>query len=172
MGPPLLDDIWNRRGISLLWDASALTGLCDPEQIISLRQFLQLHKAGWQEPDLPFIRDKTVVVAGLEGCLDAMPPPETEAWLEQVVYRAMYSYQQNVADGGSEAALIFWIVEPKRIRYEVGEGTHLWHCDGHRRGQTLTLSRCLFNGAQNDLRWIVGPKGVEHPVGLFHPRIS
>jgi hypothetical protein len=44
MGPPLLDDIWNRRGISLLWDADTLAGLCDPEEIISLRRFLRLHK--------------------------------------------------------------------------------------------------------------------------------
>jgi hypothetical protein len=172
MGPPLSDDIWTRRGISLLWDADMLVGLCASDEIISLRRFLQLHKSGWPEADLHLIADTTIVVAGLEGCLDAMPPQETEEWLEQVVYRAMHSYQQNVAGGGSEAALVFWIVEPKRIRHEVGEGTHLWHCDGHYRGQTLTLSRCLFNGAQNDLRWIVGPKGLEHPIGLYHPRIS
>jgi hypothetical protein len=172
MGPPLSDDIWARRGISLLWDSETLAALCATDQIISLRRLLQLHKAGWPEADLQLVNDKTLIVAGLESCLGAMPPKETETWLEQVVYRAMLSYQQIVAGGGTEAALVFWIVEPKRIRHEIGDGTHLWHCDGSQRGQTLALSRCLFNGAQNDLRWIVGTKGVDHPLGLYHPRIS
>ena len=92
MGPPLSDDIWTRRGITLLWDADKLSGLYSPDQIISLRQFLQLHKAGWPESELHLVGDTTLVVAGLEGCLDALPPQETETWLEQVVYPAILSY--------------------------------------------------------------------------------
>ena len=172
MGPPLLDDIWTRRGISLLWDADRLAALCAPDQIISVRRFLQLHKAGWPEDELHLVGDTTLIVAGLEGCLDAMPPHETENWLEQVVFPAILSFQREVADGGNQAALIFWFVDPKRIRYEVAQDIHEWHCDGDHRGQRIALSRCLFNGAQHDLRRIVGEKGVDHPIGLYHPRIS
>ncbi len=172
MGPPLADDIWTRRGITLLWDADKLSGLCTSDQIISLRRFLQLHKAGWPEAELPLVGDTTLVVAGLEGCLDALPPQETENWLEQVVYPAILSFQREVAGGGGQAALVFWFVDSKRIRHEVAENIYEWHCDGDHRGKTIALSRCLFNGAQHDLRRIVGAKGVDHPIGLYHPRIS
>ena len=172
MGLPLSDDIWTRRGITLLWDADKLSGLYSPDQIISLRQFLQLHKAGWPESELHLVGDTTLVVAGLEGCLDALPPQETESWLEQVVYPAILSYQREVADGGGQAALVFWIADSKRIRHEVAEDTYEWHCGGDHRSETIALSRCLFNGAQHDLRRIVGAKGVDHPIGLYHQRIS
>jgi hypothetical protein len=36
MGPPLLDDIWMRRGISLLWDAETLAAICTPRQVVSV----------------------------------------------------------------------------------------------------------------------------------------
>ena len=51
MGPPLLDDIWMRRGISLLWDADSLAAVCTPRQVVSLRQFLVLNRAGWPEAE-------------------------------------------------------------------------------------------------------------------------
>ena len=56
MGPPLTDDIWMRRGISILWDAEALATVCTPGQVVSLRQFLLLQAAGWPEADLGDIR--------------------------------------------------------------------------------------------------------------------
>ena len=172
MGPPLADDIWARRGITLLWDAEKLSALCAPDQIISLRRFLQLHKAGWPEAELCLVGGTTVVVAGLEGCLDVMSPQATETWLLQVVHLAIRSFQREVADGGLQAALVFWFVDSKRIRHEVAEDTYEWHCDGDYRGKTIVLSRCLFNGAQHELRRIVGAKGVDHPIGLYLSRIS
>jgi hypothetical protein len=52
MGPLLSDDIWMRRGISMLWDAEALAAVCTPKQVVSLRQFLLLYAAGWPDAHL------------------------------------------------------------------------------------------------------------------------
>ena len=82
MGPPLEDDIWTRRGISILWDAEMLSRLCQPKQVVSVRHFLQFHSAGWPEGDLPLVNDNVLVVAGLESCIDALPPEEAVDWLE------------------------------------------------------------------------------------------
>jgi hypothetical protein len=172
MGLPLSDDIWTRRGITLLWDAETLSELCLPDQVVSLRRFLGLHRAGWLEDDQPLVDDKALVVAGLESCLEALPPEEAETWLERTLYPAILSYQREVADGGNQAALIFWFADPKRIRHEVAEDIYVWHCDGDHRGQRITLGRCLFNGAQHDLRRIEGGRENDHTIGLFHPRIS
>src|SRR5580704_15826202 len=97
MGPPLLDDIWTRRGISLLWDAETLARLCTPSQVISLRQFLQLHAAGWPEDRLSLVSDKALVVGGLESCIDALPPSEAVEWLEHSVYQALISFEREVS---------------------------------------------------------------------------
>jgi len=144
MQPPLVgDNLWSRRGISLLWDPDQLNDLCSPNEIISIRQLRQLHDSGWPEEKLPLVRDKAIVVAGLDACIDALSPETATEWLETVIYPLNVSFQREVADGGGQAALVFWLVE---------------------------LSRCLFNGAQRDLKEIHDLKGSR--LGLYHPRIS
>jgi len=174
MGPTLSDDIWMRRGISILWDAEALATVCTPRQVVSLRQFLLLHAAGWVGVD-PFLvnNEKCLVVAGLESAIDSLSPDEAEVWLCDVVYKAMVSYQQTVADGANEAALVLWLADSKRLDYHTSDDMHYWHCGTEYKGQQIALSRCLFNGGQSDLRRIhvIGAKQQEVWIGLFHPRI-
>lgn len=171
MPAPLVnDDLWTRRGITLLWDADELNKLCKPNQVISLRRFLRLHDAGWPEEELPLVNDVALVVAGLEACIDALPPEEMTHWLEQRIYPAIVSYQREIADGGGQAALIFWLVEHARLKYQISEDAWTWHCSGEHRNHRIPLSHCLFNGAQHDLKEIHGTQG--HRLGLYHPRIS
>jgi len=171
MQSPLVnDDLWTRRGITLLWDADELNKLCQPKQVISLRRFRQLHESGWREGDLPLVNEVALVVAGLEACIDALPPDDMTAWLEQKIYPAIVGYQREVADGGNQAALIFWMVEHARLKHHVSEDAWLWHCGGEHRNHQIPLSHCLFNGAQHDLKEIHDAKG--NRLGLYHPRIS
>ncbi len=174
MGPMLSDDIWMRRGISLLWDAESLAAVCTPKQVVSLRQFLGLHTAGWQDAEyepLMVNNGKTLVVAGLESAIDALPPDEAEVWLCEVVYKAMVAYQQAV--GSTEASLILWIADAKRLDHHTSDDTHYWHCGTEYKGRQIPLSRCLFNGAQSDRQIIRGgTKKPEAGVGLYLQRIS
>ncbi len=174
MGPPLLDDIWARCGISLLWDADQLRRLCQPQQVVSLRRFLQLYAAGWPEDQLALVNERVLVTAGLESCIDALSPNDACEWLERTVYPAIVSYQREVGGGGGQAALILWFVDHGRLVHQTSDDTYYWHCGTEYKGQRIPLSRCLFNGAQHDLRriHILGEKKVEHWVGLYHPRIS
>ena len=154
----------------MIWDADLLNGLCTSDQVVSLRQFRQLHTSGWLEADLALVDEQALVVAGIEGCVDALPPEEASDWLRQTIYNAMVSYQREVASGGSEAALIFWIVDPERLDYHTSEDQWYWHCGGEFKGQQIPIGRCLFNGAASDLKEIQDSSGK--PLGLFHPRIS
>ncbi|TVP96592.1 MAG: hypothetical protein EA381_17035 [Planctomycetaceae bacterium] len=170
MPAPLVnDDLWNRRGISLLWDADELNKLCPPDRVISLRRFLRLHDAGWNDVD-SLLADDALVVAGLESVLDALPPDPITHWLEQQIYQALVSYQREVAGGGDQAALVFWMVEPSRLKHHLSEDAWLWHCGGEHRSHQIPLSHCLFNGAQSDLKEIHDAQG--NRLGLYHPRIS
>lgn len=173
-GPILQDDIWTRRGISLLWDADSLAKVCTPQQVVSLRRFLHLGSLGWPEDQVPLVNDNVLVVAGLESTIDALPPDAACNWLEQAVYKSIVSYQREVAGGGNQAALVLWIADNRRLTYQTSDDTYNWHCQTEYKGQQVPLGRCLFNGAQHDLRRIhvVEGKKTENWIGLYHPRIS
>lgn len=171
MTSPLVnDDLWTRRGITLLWDADELNKLCQPSQIISLRRFFQLYEAGWPDDQLRLVKETALVVAGLEACNDALPPEEMTDWLKEKVYTAVVNFQREVADGGNSAALIFWLVEHARLKPNVSDDSWYWQCSGEHRNHQIPLSQCLFNGAQQDLKEIMDSKGRR--LGLYHPRIS
>lgn len=171
MQAPLVnDDLWTRRGITLLWNAAELNKLCSAQQVISLRAFRQLNDSGWPEDSLPLVEDEALVVGGLEACIDALPPEEAAQWLGERIYPAIVSYQREVADGGGQAALIFWIVEHTRLKYRTSDDTWYWHCAGEHKKEQIPLGRCLFDGAQQDLKEIHDSKGKL--LGLYHPRIS
>ncbi|MDZ4688262.1 MAG: hypothetical protein SH850_24580 [Planctomycetaceae bacterium] len=173
-GTVLHDDIWHRRGISLLWDADSLSTICTPQQVVSLRRFLQLHALGWPEAQVSLVNDKVLVVAGLESAIDALPPEESSEWLERVVYAAIVGYQTEVAYGGTEAALVLWFTDFRRFHYNTSDDTYYWHCTTEYKGRQIPISRCLFNGGQADARRIhtVDAKRDEHWVGLYHPKVK
>ncbi|MCI0352554.1 MAG: hypothetical protein L0Z53_24305 [Acidobacteriales bacterium] len=174
MTPDLHDNAWMQGGTSLLWDASALNSLCAAESVRSLRELLRLHQSGWPDSELKLINNRTLVVAGLEAAMDTLHPEYAEEWLEKTVYPAVLDFQENVADGGREAALILWLAEPKRIWHRPADHTYHWHCTGEHRNHSIPIGRCLWNGAEGSARRIitVNSEKKEVCVGLFHPRIS
>src|SRR5688572_5982333 len=98
----LLDTVWQRRGTSWIWDEEARNQVCTASEVWSLRQFLQA-VGNWSN-DLPSNANQTLVVAGLDGCLDLLSPQDAETWLSEAIKTAILSFQ-DAYDG--EAALIF-----------------------------------------------------------------
>lgn len=170
MNPDLHDNTWVRCGTSLLWDAQALNTVGPPEAVRSLREFLRLHQAGWPEVALKLIHNRTFVVAGLDAAMDTLHPDEAVEWLEKTVYPAVLDFQENVADGGGEAALILWIADRSRVFHKPSENTYHWHCSGEYRRQSIPIGRCIWNGAEGDARRIIATD-AQH-IGLFLQRIS
>lgn len=174
MNSELNTNTWTHCGISVLWDADELNRICTPASVHSLRDFLRLHQAGWPEDAMNLINRRTLVVAGLEAALDTLHPEEAVGWFEKGVYSAVLDYQENVADGGREAALIFWLADRRRIFHRASENAYYWHCSGEYRNQSIPLGRCIWNGAETSAQRIMVP-GAEKKAnwaGLFVPRIS
>ncbi len=174
MNPDLHDHTWMNCGTSLLWDAAALKRICAFDSVRSLRELLRLYQAGWPDGSLNLINNRTLVVAGLEAAMDTLQPDVAVEWLEKSVYQAVLDYQENVADGGREAALILWLADPKRIFHQAAEDTYHWHCAGEHAKKSIPIGRCLWNGAERSARRIMttGADGKYAWSGLFHPRIS
>ena len=83
----LRDSVWQRRGTSWIWEAEALAQVAKADEVWSLRQFL-LTVGHWPE-DLPSNNGATLVVAGLDGCLDLLTPSDAENWLGAEVKAAI-----------------------------------------------------------------------------------
>jgi hypothetical protein len=174
MNPELHDNIWMTCGTSLLWDAAALNQICPFDSVRSLRELLRLHKAGWPDETLQLINNRTLVVAGLEAAMDTLHPDAAVEWLEQTVYQALSDFQRDVADGGREAALLFWLADRKRVFHKASEDTYHWHCSGEHGKKSIPIGRCLWNGAEGSARRIITRAAGQSETwaGLFHPRIS
>lgn len=174
MNPDLHDNTWISCGTSLLWDAAALNRICNFDSVRSLRELFRLNQAGWPDASLQLINNRTLVIAGLEAAMDTLHPDAAVEWLEKTVYQAVSDFQRDVAGGGGEAALIFWLADRNRVFHKASEDTYHWHCTGEHRNKSIPIGRCLWNGAESSVRRIVtlNAEKKEIHAGLYQQRIS
>ena len=168
------DRSWSRRGVSLLWGPQLLAEIAKPEDVLSIRGFFDLARK-WPE-DLPSGGGSTLVVAGVEGCLDLLPPEDAEHWLEEDLRPRVLGFQEEYE---SQTALVLWLPGGgNRVRMTRASESYLWHCGPPWTAQTIPLGRILWSGAENDVGRILDPReknqDADGPawVGLHHPRIS
>src|SRR5688500_3872761 len=99
MSQILLDDVWQRKGISVIWDNSVLAKLVKNNRAISLREFFLYYESNWPDDEMPFINNDLLLVAGLDAALDTLEAQNAEEWLTQEVYKRIYDFQRW-AEGG------------------------------------------------------------------------
>lgn len=165
---------WTRRGFALLWGADALATLAEPAEVVSIRKFYEWAK-NWGG-DLPSGDGSTLIVAGVEGCLDALSPEHGEQWLERDLKPRMLSFQDEYE---RQAGLIFWLPAGRdRVVMKRSTEHYLWRCAPPATESTLELGRILWAGAESDAGRILDPdqknQDPDGPawIGLHHPRIS
>jgi hypothetical protein len=170
----LQGDVWKRRGVSLLWAGETLSALSQPQKVVSIRQFFAM--VGNWPGDLPSNDGDTLVVAGLEGCVDLLDPVAAEDWLKAEFLPAVLAFQDAY---GLEAALVFWLPTGKsRVRMNRATEAYSWVCSAPHSNQHLDLGRILWAGAEADVGRIIDPTctnaDVDGPgwIGLHHPRLS
>jgi len=167
---PATNATWGRRGCSLLWGPAALGTIALPSDVVSLRSFFAMARA-WPE-ELPSNGGRALVVAGLEGCLDALSPEDAVAWLERDLKGRILAFQDEYQ---GDAALVFWLPSGRsRLRQGLASGEYSWVGRG---GNDLPLGRLLWAGAQADVERILTGGRMADPdgdawVGMYHPRIS
>lgn len=163
----LLDTVWQRRGTSWVWDEEARNKVCAPSEVWSLRRFLQA--VGKWPDDLPSNGSQTLVVAGLDGSLDLLEPPDAEMWLGDVVKAAILSFQDQYA---GEAALVFWLPSGHgRIRVQAASDGVKWICGAPNSQTQLDFGRILWGEANEYPQEILMREGARS-AGLFHLRIT
>lgn len=161
------DTVWQRRGTSWLWDDEALAQVGTASEVWSLRQFVQA-TGHWPE-DLPSNDNNTMVVAGLDGCLDLLTPTDAESWLASEMKDAILSFQEFY-DG--QAALIFWLPSGAgRITSNSATDAVSWRCAHPNANERIDFGRVLWGEAHEYPQEILLREGAK-PSGLFHLRIT
>lgn len=162
----LMDTVWQRRGTSWLWDEEARNDICLPDEVWSLRQFLRRVRDWPADP--PSNDNKTLVVAGLDGSLDLLTPPDAEIWLSDVIKPAILSFQDEYQ---GDAALVFWLPGGrKRIRAHAATDDVSWLCQSP-HGHQIEIGRILW-GQANEYPQEIMLRDQPNPAGLFHLRIT
>ena len=161
------DTVWQRRGTSWLWDDEALAQVGKASEVWSLRQFVQAI-GHWPE-DLPSNDSNTLVVAGLDGCLDLLTPTDAESWLASGMKDAILSFQEFY-DG--QAALIFWLpTGAGRITVNPATDAVNWRCSHPNAHEQIDFGRVLWGEAHEYPQEIMLGDGAK-AAGLFHLRIT
>jgi len=163
----LLDTIWQRRGVSWIWDDEALNLVGTPGQVFSLRQLL-CFDGQWPD-DLPSNNGNSLVVAGLDACLDLMSPDDAEAWLGNELKHAILSFQ-DFYEG--DASLVFWLpAGQRRIHVQTARDAVVWRCGAPNGDRQIDFGRLLWGEAREYPQEILLAAGAK-AAGLFHLRIT
>ena len=168
------DSGWMRRGVSLLWDATVLSQVVSPSAVISIREFFAMQGA-WPE-ELPGAGGDALIVAGVEGCLDALEDADGKSWLETDLKQSILNFQEEYE---GQAALILWLPSGRR-RVIMTRATeeYFWTNRSSRSAAGIPIGRCLWSGAESDVARILISEDQDPDIdgdayaGLYHPRIS
>jgi hypothetical protein len=168
--PPLLADIWTRRGLSLIWGASALAR-ASPQEVVPLRKLFLMAEEGFADP-LPSNNGRLLIATGLEGALDALSPEDAETWTTERIRPVLERFQDAWSGNG---ALAFWLPSGKaRIVSRPASAAYDWRLPTGYGGKMLPLSELIFSGARDDLQPIIDGRADQFDswIGLYHPRVS
>ena len=161
------DNVWQRRGVSWIWDEEALAVVAKAPEVSSIRELVRTSTA-WPE-NLPSNDGYTLVVAGLDACLDLLSPSEAETWLERHLKPVILAFQDEYS---SDGALIFWLPQgDRRLRTEVATDAVYWQCEAPHAGERIDFGRLLWGEAQQYPKEIVTKKRAAQ-IGLTHVRIT
>lgn len=163
----MLDSVWQRRGVSWIWDDEALYTVARPSEVLSLRELLQASKS-WPD-DLPSNGGNTLVVAGLDACIDLLSPTDAELWLADDLKAAVLSFQDAFS---GDAALVFWLPSGhRRFHTNMATDAVLWRCAAPHSDKQVEFGRLIWGEARDYPQEIILTDGAK-PSGLFHLRIT
>lgn len=168
------DRSWVKRGISLLWGGSTFGEIAQVGEVVSMRELFAIAHQ-WPE-GLPSAGGDSLVVAGLDGCLDSLSPEDAETWIERELYPRVRSFQDEYE---GQAGLVLWIPGGRqRVRMETADGHYLWHCAAPHAKSKIPLGKLLWGGAEGDVGRLMETREKDQSadgpawIGLHLARIS
>ena len=156
---------WRRRGSSIVFHRDLLVPLIEAGAMVSLREALSWVK-NW--PPEPPTGGNTILIAGLETCLEVMVPVEAEDFLRRTIRPFLLECRSR----WDQCGLIFGFgCSEKRFCVDPQENILFVHLDGTK----IRLSEGVWNGAARDelfsLMTLDAAKNRD-VVGGYHVRLA
>lgn len=157
-------DSWKRQGSSVIWDKTELEKLLTSASLVSLRQFLGWHDA-WPA-QLPR-SSRTILVGGLQTCLELLSPAEGAAFLLHRV-QALISRQQSKME---QVGVVFAFHNATHRAFDLTQRDEISY---KRAGQPLMpLSVPLWGrGSSTDIHLVLRSGQPREAIGYHVRRIS
>jgi hypothetical protein len=156
---------WLRRGSSIVFDRYTLGPLIGGGALVSLREAL-----GWITawPSEPRGNGQTILVGGIETCLDVLEKSEAQEFLKNRVNPFVQEFQARWDQRG----LVFGFGTHERSFEVTASDEELLFV--RRDGEKVRLSYSLWDGSatMNVARLIRDEQGKKITVGYYVPRIS
>jgi hypothetical protein len=153
------NDIWQRRGSSVIFDQKSLAPLITDGAVVSLRQALSWTKC---LPAKSPVSGRTILISGLETIIETQEPKETEVflthrirpllsriqdqWTECGVVLGFTSHPKTFEETVLEEEVLFRRRDRKKVRLSDGlwDGTATAHMkrivrEGEQRGEEVTI---------------------------------
>jgi hypothetical protein len=157
---------WTRRGSSIVFDRDALAPFIAGGSMVPLRDAL-----AWMQkwPTDPPNNQRTVLVSGLETCIDVVTPEEAEQFLRSRIRPYIQEFQAR----WDQVGLLFGFTSsPHCFSETAAEEEVQWIRGDH---QKIALSRWMWNGSSTlNMARIVRQdlQKSTFTVGYHVPRIS
>lgn len=141
---------WLRQGCSLIWDPDFLTPLLQKNSPVPLREVLLWSRQGF--PAAPPVEGSTVLVAGLQTCLETLPPAQAFTLLRTLIQPMIRRWQDTWPSYG----LVFGLkCSWSQWRIDTNEHAHL----RVRTNDEIDVTFALWNGAARGvLKLVVSPE--------------
>ncbi|MDB6021533.1 MAG: hypothetical protein JWQ04_1390 [Pedosphaera sp.] len=158
-------DSWKRQGSSVIWDKDTLQTLLPIASLVSLRTFLSWHDT-WPA-QLPR-NSRTILVGGLQTCLELLSPAEGAAFLLNRV-QTLISRQQSKME---QVGVVFAFHNATHRAFDVTQRDE--EISYKRTGQPLMpLSVPLWGrGSSADIHLVLRSGQPREPIGYYVRRIS
>ena len=167
---------WQRQGSSLVWDPKLLTPLLQQQGPLSLRQILLWAQEGF--PSASSVSGQTILVAGLQTCLEVLSASEVSFFLHTFIQPLVQRWQ----DMWPNRALVFglscswnqWRTDPEEYAYlrvrqdhEIGLTHALWGGAAPEASKIMVSSDQPTGSMSNS-----GKPHGPHVGGLYVRRVS
>ena len=162
----LSDTVWQRRGVSWIWNVEAFATVANSNDIVSFQRYMRVSHNGFE--DFSNI-EETLVVSGLDASLDVLEPESINDWLQFDVKKSILLFQDIFTN---EASLIFWIpLGHNRLKIETATDNVYWKCAPPHNKVQIEFGRLLWgdsNGNPQKIKF----GDTDEIAGLYHPRIT
>lgn len=156
---------WQRRGSSIVFHRNLLVPLIEAGAMVSLHEALSWVR-NW--PPAPPNGGNTVLIVGLETCLEVMVPQEAEDFLRRTIRPFLLECRSH----WDQCGLIFGFgCSEKKFCVDPQESILFVHVDG----TEIRLSEGVWNGAARDELFCLMASGSAKDrdvVGGYHVRLS